>query len=41
MVLGGYQHARAERAAEFYWRGLAKTIAVTDGISGSSVYNIS
>lgn len=41
MVLGGYQHARADRAAEFYWRGLAKTIAVTGGITGSQVYSIS
>lgn len=32
IVMGGYQQARADRAAELYWRGLTKKIIVTGGM---------
>lgn len=38
---GGYQHARTDGTAEFYWQGLAKIIAVTGGITGSHLQSIS
>jgi len=33
LVMGGYQHARADRAAEMYWRGLTRRIIVTGGVT--------